>query len=407
MPAPPPPTKSAQPQYVLGKVLAVDTHRTLWSFDDSQVAGIASDETLLVIVDQAHQIVAHRLSDGHVVWTHPWPHRPAQIELVAAGVAVLDGTRLSLLGHADGVEIHTTDLGEAPRQVTFSGALAAVTTEQDIVFVELATGHVQGAIAISDHPVKDLDIDDIRRRFGSAAPSDAPFAFVSRPPQISAFERGFVIVEPEAAEHPSTHVIVVGADGRKALETSLVGPGLNAPIMISMAPHVLGFVTASFEPWAQLIRLPPRVQAEPPVGFHVDAFVGDEPVMLRVENSALVASVGSAPRFRVADAFPTWDANHVLEAVQLGDTIAACAYATAAPDTVVLGIDAGTGAVRYRVSLPISRVWARRPFELRRVTVEPAGDNVIVTREEIDGIAVDLLDAKTGQTWYHDEHAWH
>jgi hypothetical protein len=409
-PSPPPvpavPAKPARPLYILGKVIAPDTHKVLWSFDDTQVTAIANDESLLAIADPQHRIVVRRLVDGQIAWTRAWPDRPDQLALTPAGLAIVDGSRLTLLSRSDGSDVHATELGERPHQVSIGGAMAAVTMRTSIVFVELATGHTRGVIAMSDHPVQDIDLDDVRRRFGSAA-SNAPLAQVSRPPQTVPLEDGFVVAESQADEHPSTHVIVIAADGHKQLDARVAAAGLNAPELTLVSPRAIGLVTVAHEPWAQLIRLQPSVRVEPPLSFYVDSFVGDEPLMLRVEPPALVATAGTTPRFRVADAFPTWDDNHVLASEQVDATIVACAYATAEPDTVLLGIDAATGAVRYRVSLATSKLWARRPFELRAVTVERAADSVIVTREEIDGIVVDLVDAKTGQTWYHDEHAWH
>jgi hypothetical protein len=85
--------------------------------------------------------------------------------------------------------------------------------------------------------------------------------------------------------------------------------------------------------------------------------------------------------------------------------VVVCAFATAEPDTVLLGFDAQSGNVRYRVALPTSALWARRPFEWRRVTLERATDSVVVTREELDGIIVEIFDAGTGTRWFHDEHA--
>lgn len=400
---------ASDPIYLLGRVVAPDTRQTLWTLNDSLVSAVTQDAALLVTIDRSHRLEARQLRDGRISWTREWPGTPSLIQLTPSGVVVVDGSRVSLLARKDGSELHRIDLATVPRRITIGDGprpVIALTSGTSIEFIDLDTGS-KAVVALAAQPARDIDVNDLRRRFGPNPPTDA-FHMVDREPSVTALENKFVIAEgATSGDHAATHVVVVDHDGSIQLDTWLVGPGRNPPSLAMATPSTLGFVTSRSEAWSQHVQLQPNVKVEPPLDFYVDNFLGgNERRLLRIDGGSLIAMTGPRVSFRIPNAFPTWDDNHELAAVEVGDVVVVCVFATAAPETLLLGLDAKNGSIRYRLALPTSAAWARRPFEWRNVTVERAANSVVVTREELDGIIVEAFDAKTGARWLHDEHAW-
>jgi hypothetical protein len=396
-------TSDERPVYILGTVFDPVSRRALWSMNDERTALLDQDDDLLVVVDRDDHIETRDLGGGHTRWRRELPRRPHALHVTRAGVVLLDGASLVLLARTDGAELRRTVLPSAPTQVAFgSGPTSTVALELPTSFVLVDPE--------SGKTMQTVPFDTSRPNDGASIVLSDGVAtdIVHEPafPVASSFDGGFVHTETKA--DGTTRVVAIDDGGRLRADERLVGANGRPPRLAHANRGFLAFNVGVDRPRTQIVRLGASAHVEPPLDVHADEFLDDDmPSFLRVDDIDLVLHVDGVVRWRSPGAMKSWDASHAMEAVRVGSVICVLEFGTASPDTWLVGIDALTGAQRYRERLAVSSLYARRPFQFRNASIERAGGSVVVTIEELGGIVVEGFDAITGARWFHEEGPWH